>query len=423
MPDPAAPIPPRLSRRNTVLILGGQAVSLLGDYVALLALPLFVLELTGSAFDLGLTTAFETIPTLLFGFAAGVALDRIPLRRALVVADLARAAAFAALAVAVAAGVAEVWMVFAVAFLVGTMTVGFDSGFQTWLPSLVPADALVEINARLQFIRTAAWTVGPPLAGFLATGFGGFTAAFLLDSATFLASALVILALSEIHPRRAVEHPPWFESFKEGFSYLWNDARLRSATLGATAVNLVFAGMEALLVLFARDRLGLDSGTLIGWFFAGHALLGAAGVAAAPALTRRLGLGRSFVLGLGMLGSGFFVLNLAAPGLAALDSGWTTVAATVPAGFSVAGVSIANVAFATLRQQLPPARVLGRVIAASRTLAWAGLPVGPLLGGALAEAFGLGVVYGAASGLLLVITGAMLASTLWRTPIPAADAA
>ena len=86
------------ARRNVRWLLGGQSASLFGDYVALLALPLFVVHLTGSALDLGLTTALETLPTLLFGFAVGVLLDRAPLRRLLVIADLGRAAGFIALA-------------------------------------------------------------------------------------------------------------------------------------------------------------------------------------------------------------------------------------------------------------------------------------------------------------------------------------
>ena len=84
------------ARRNVRWLLGGQSASLFGDYVALLALPLFVVHLTGSALDLGLTTALETLPTLLFGFAVGVLLDRAPLRRLLVIADLGRAAGFVA---------------------------------------------------------------------------------------------------------------------------------------------------------------------------------------------------------------------------------------------------------------------------------------------------------------------------------------
>jgi MFS family permease len=420
MNEPASERAPVSGRRNVALVLAGQAVSLLGDYVALLALPLFVVELTGSAFDLGLTMAFETVPTLLFGFAAGVALDRMSLRRALVIADLGRAAAFAALAVAVLAGAAAVWMVFLVAFVVGTMTVGFDSGFQAWLPFLVGDERLVEVNSRLQVIRTAAWTVGPPIAGFLATGFGGFQAAFGLNATTFVVSAAVILALREIRPRQPIPHVPWLPSFRAGFATLWRDVRLRSATLAATAGNMVFAAMEALLVLFARDRLGIDEGALIGWFFAGHALLGAVGVAAAPRLIRRIGLGRAFVFGLGLLGGGFFVLNAAAPAVAALSPIWSTVVAVVPGGVSLAGVSLTNVAFSTLRQQLPPPDMLGRVIAASRTLAWAGLPVGPLIGGALAETVGLAAVYGVASGLLIVIAGVQVAGSLWRIPVPAA---
>ncbi len=127
--------PDATARSNLRWVLAGQSASLLGDYVALLALPLFVVQLTGSALDLGITTALETVPPLLFGFAVGVLLDRSPLRRLLVIADLGRAAAFLALALAAAADVARVWMVFAAAFLVGSLTVAFDSGFQAWLPA------------------------------------------------------------------------------------------------------------------------------------------------------------------------------------------------------------------------------------------------------------------------------------------------
>jgi len=412
-----APTPDGSIRRNTRLILAGQSVTLLGDYVALLALPLFVLEATGSSLDLGLTTAFETLPTLLFGFAAGVALDRIALRRALVIADLGRAGVFGLLALAVAFDAASLWMVFLVAFVTGTLAVGFDSGFQAWLPSLLPDEALVGINSRLQFIRTAAWTLGPPLAAFLATGVGGFAAAFGLDAATFLVSAVLVLMLAEQRPRPPAVHDPWWASFRVGIAYLWRQPRLRSATLAAMAFNLTFAPMEALLVKLAVDRLDITGG-LIGWFFAGHALLGAFGVVAAPVLARRLGLGRTFVVGLGFLGIGFFSLNLAATAIADLTPVASTVAAVFPAGLSVAGVSFANVAFTTMRQQIPPPELLGRVTAASRTLSWALFPVGAVLGGALGEEFGVAVVYLGASAGLLAITLVLLVSPLWRDRAP-----
>lgn len=408
-------------RRNIRWVVGGQSASLFGDYVALLALPLFVVQLTGSALDLGLTTALETVPTLLFGFAVGVLLDRARLRRTLIIADLTRAWAFVGLALAAAAGVAEVWMVFVAAFVVGSLTVTFDSGFQAWLPTLAAHQALVVVNSRLQFVRTLAWTLGPPLAGFLAGGPGGFPVAFGLNAATFVISAGTMLLLVEVHPRPAPARDPWLLSFREGLACLWRLPVLRAATLAGTAANLVFVPMEALLVLFCREQLGLTEGALIGWFFGGHSLLGALGVMAAPRVAPRLGLGRTFVCGLGAMGVGFFALTVAAPALRELSPVMTTVLGILPAGLAVTGVSFLNVAFTTLRQELPPAQLRGRVIAASRTLAWAGLPLGAVLGGAAGQAFGLPMVYGGASLSIVAIAMALTGTTIWRARQAALD--
>ncbi len=398
--------------------MAGQAISLLGDYIAVLALPLFVLDLTGSALDLGLTTAFETLPVLLFGFAAGVALDRFAIRRALIIADLGRAGAFAALAVAVTADVAEVWMVFLAAFLVGSLGVLFDAGLQAWLPALLPESSLVGINTRLQFVRTVAWTIGPPIAGYLVAQGGGFGVAFGVNAATFVISVGFVLVLREVRPRPPVEQTSWWLSFRTGIRYLWRERPLRTATAAATIVNFTFVPMEALLVLFARDRLGIGEEYLIGWFFAGHALLGALGVGAAPRLARRLGLGRTFVLGLAMLGGGFLSLSLLAVPFAALTPLGSTLAAIVPSGVAVAGVSFTNVAFTTLRQQLPPPELLGRVISASRTISWAGIPVGAALGGRLAEACGVPAIYTGASAVLLAMAIVVAMTGLGRVAPP-----
>ncbi|MBM3695033.1 MAG: MFS transporter [Actinobacteria bacterium] len=404
--------PGAAARRNARWILGGQSASLFGDYVALLALPLFVVHLTGSALHLGLTTALETLPTLLFGFAVGVLLDRANLKRLLILADIGRAVAFVALALAAAWGTAAVWMVFAAAFLTGTLTVTFDSGFQAWMPTLVNERTLVGVNSRLQFVRTLAWTLGPPLAGFLAAS-GAFPIAFGLDAATFVISGLSLLVLVELRPRPAPERDPWLASFRRGLACLWRLPALRAATVAGTFGNLAFVPMEALLVLFCADRLGITDGALIGWLFGGHSLLGALGVISAPAATRRLGLGRAFVAGLLAMGGGFLVLTLAAPALASLPPVWTVAVAVLPAGLAVTGVSYVNVAFTTLRQQLPPPALRGRVIAASRTLSWAGLPVGAALGGAAAEQFGVGAVYLGSAGVIVALALALVGGSLW----------
>ncbi|HSR14535.1 MAG TPA: MFS transporter, partial [Gemmatimonadales bacterium] len=321
-----------------------------------------------------------------------------------------------ALAVAAAADAAEVWMVFLAAFAVGSLGVLFDAGLQAWLPALLPESSLVSVNARLQFVRTAAWTLGPPIAGYLVARSEGFGLALGVDAATFVVSVLFVLMLREIRPRPSVERGSWWDSFRVGIRYLWGERSLRTATIAATIVNFTFVPMEALLVLFARDRLDISEEYLIGWFFAGHALLGALGVGAAPRLARWLGLGRTFVLGLAMLGGGFLVLSALAVPFAALSPVGSTMAAIVPAGVAVAGVSFTNVAFTTLRQQLPPPDLLGRVISASRTISWAGIPVGAALGGRLAEAFGITGVYLGASTALVGTALAVGLTRLWRSP-------
>lgn len=407
-----------VTRRNLRWVLGGQSASLFGDYISLLALPLFVVHLTGSALDLGLTTALETVPTLLFGFAVGVLLDRAPLRRLLVIADLGRAWAFLALGMAWSAGVAEVWMVFLAAFVAGSLAVTFDSGFQAWLPTLATGQALVTVNSRLQFVRTLAWTLGPPIAGFLASREGGYTLAFGLNALSFVISAATLFLLVEVRPRSVPRREPWLASFRRGFACLWGLPALRAATLAGTIGNLAFVPMEALLVIFCQERLGIGP-ALIGWFFGGHSLIGALGIVAAPTMARRLGLGRAFVCGLAAMGAGFLALTLAAPAFRALSPVWATVAAVFPAGLAVTGVSFINVTFTTLRQQLPPPELRGRVIAASRTLSWAGLPLGAALGGAAAQAFGVVPVYLASAGAIVAVALLLTTGSLWR--ISAAD--
>ena len=276
----------------------------------------------------------------------------------------------------------------------------------------------MDANTRLQFARTAAWTLGPPLAGLL-IGTLGFAAALGLNALTFVASAGFIITLSEIRTREPAPPARLVDSFREGIHFLWYEPRLRFVTLAATTINLTFVPMEALFVLFAAQQLAIDSDFLIGWFYAGHALIGTVGVVAAPRLSRSLGLGRVFVLGFFLLGGGFLLLALISPWLAGLPAVGATAIATVPAGIAVAGVSFANVSVVTLRQRLTPEAMLGRVIAASRTLAWAGLPLGAALGGVLGEIVGVRSVYVACSSGILVGAMALLTTSLWRREIPA----
>lgn len=405
----------RRARRNLRPIVGGQAVSLFGDYIAFFVLPYFMLSLTGSALHLGLTAAAETLPMLLFGLAAGVFLDRRRrLGRTLIAADLIRAAAFAFLAFATTTSWMSPMIVFAAAFLVGSMAVLFDSGLQTWMTQSLDEKDLLRANAELGLARTITLSIGPLVGGLIVALAGGFAVAFGINAVTFIASAALLTLVRPLKhtPKRTYE--PFGRAIGSGLKVLFADRRLRWGTLGGTLTNLVFQPLEALLVLYVSSEiLGLNvddglaqKGLYIGLFFALQAAIGSIGVAFAGRVARRLALGTMYIIGLVMLGGGFLVV--------ALMGSWFAV---IPAGIAITGVTWVNVSLVTMRQKLAPPEQMGRVIAASRTLAWAGLPIGAAMGGIIAEEVGIVPVYlGGSIGVLLV--AAFLTTTaLFRDPV------
>ncbi len=409
--EPPAPDSVDLARRargNMIPLVLGQAISLFGDQVAIFSLAWMVVELTGRERDLGLTAAAETLPMLLFGIAAGVLIDRVAVRGWLIAADLLRAAAFLLLALAVTLDVEAIWMVFAVAFLAGTMAVFFDSGFQALMPSALTDELLVPTNTRLQFAATLATVIGPSIAGLLIAGAGGLSAAFVVNAITFGASAVYLVRVRVVRPRPPAGDARFGQELRAGLAYLWREPRLRWATLGASAANLAFAPVAATLILYANELLGLGSRGA-GLFFAANAAIGAAAVLAAGRVIARLRLGRTMVVGMVMLGGGFVVVAATT----------TFVLAVAAAGTALAGVAWINVAFTTLRQAVAPPEFLGRVVAASRAISWTGIPVGAAFGGLVADAIGLVPLYRICSVGVIVVALGLAATPLWRDPVAA----
>jgi MFS family permease len=409
----------RAPRDNLIALVWGQGISLFGDYVAIFTLPYFMLALTGNPVDLTLVWWFENLPMLLFGLAAGVYLDRrMRLKLTLIGVDLVRATLFLALAAATSVGAATPIMVFLVAFTGGSMAVVFDSGLQALMPSVLRESQLITANSRLELVRTAMGAAGPLVAGLAVLASAGFGIAFAINGLSFLASAAFLSLMRPIRERDQLQPEPMWESLRSGLRFLLGEPHLRWATLGASATNLVFAPLAAILVLFvASIVVGVDVtaddtdltafGGTIGAFFTAMAVVGAVGVAMAPAVSRRLPLGTMYVLGLGLFGLGFVVM-----------SQMSSLAAAVPAGVGLTGVTWMNIALATMRQRLTPSHLLGRVITASRWLAWLPFVFAPI-GGILAQRHGLQAVYLHGAAALLVVALALTATAVYRDPVMA----
>src|SRR6185437_9985369 len=174
----------------------------LGSQVSQLALPLVaVIALEASAFSVSLLGAIEMLPFLLFALPAGVWVDRLARRPILIAADAGRALALGSVPLAAAIGHVTIWQLYVVGFATGTLTVFFDVAYQSYLPSLVAREQLVEGNAKLELSRSGAHIAGPGLAGLLV---GAITApyAVAVDAVSFVWSALLVGRIRAREPAR-----------------------------------------------------------------------------------------------------------------------------------------------------------------------------------------------------------------------------
>ena len=382
----------RLVRRRASLVLLGhgdflklwsaQTISQLGSQISLLALPLAAIIVLGaSAFEVALLGTLEFLPFLLFALPAGVWVDRLARRPILVLADLGRAAALASVPVAYLLDGLAMGQLYAVAFLVGTLTIFFDVAYQSYLPSLVARDQLVEGNAKLEVSRAGAQVAGLGLGGAIV---GALTApyAILLDAASFLASALLLARISanEPHPapasRRRLVPELW-----EGLRYLVGHPYWRAIAATTGTANFFNTLGFSIVLVYAVRRLHL-SPELIGLVLALGSLGGLGGALVVGRLARRLGVGMTIVGSAFLFGPPLLLVPLAPT--------------SFPLPFLVVGIVLSsfgtvsyNVTGLSLMQTLTPERLLGRLNASRRFLVWGTIPLGSLAGGTLASEIGL----------------------------------
>lgn len=378
-------------------------MSQVGDYIAYLTIPLFVVQLTDSSIDLALTYTLEILPGIAFGLIGGVLLDRLPMRGVMVVADLARAGAFFSLAVlAQSPRPSTIGVVFLISFLVGTFSSVFQNGQAALIPSLVNGDQLNLANARITTSQQVALVTGPLLAGAMA-GIYGLAPGFVVNGVTFLISAISVWLVGSVPVRLPVDSRSNFlEEAMHGLRYLWSEPRLRASTIAAASANAAVGFLESTFVVLGTDVVGADV-TEIGTMLMSLGLGGIVGALVAPRVSRILGLGRTMTLGMVVFGLAFWVAVHSAFGVGVL----------VVMFVMFIGISLVNVPLATIRQIYTPTAMLGRVISAARTIGWSTLPIGALAGAAVADGAGYRIV-ARATPLILIVTGLWLVLTpIW----------
>ncbi|WP_455354243.1 MFS transporter [Streptomyces sp. SYSU K217416] len=373
-------------------------VSRFGDSLRTAAMPLLAASMTREPLLVALVTACGYLPWLVFGLLGGAVADRVDQRRAMWMVDLLRGALVAAFAVAVALGHASLALLIALAFVLTTLQTLFDNAATALLPSMVPAEALGSANARLLTGQQIAGAfLAAPLVPVLLAG--GAALPYAADAATYVLAAVLIASLRVSVPDR----PPrpagstLRGDIAAGLRVLWRDRALRGLCTATTLCNIGMGALIATLVLHVTGW--LDAGN------AGYALAitaygvgSVAGGLLAGRLSERFGRIRG-VFGAGATQIGCLVA------MGTVRELWALAGALTVFGFM--GM-VWNVNQVTLMQQRSPESMLGRISSAFRTMTIAGTPLGAMLGGAVAGAWGLNTPALLAAGLFVCAVASLL---------------
>ncbi|MEV5692553.1 MFS transporter [Micromonospora globbae] len=371
-----------------------SGVSNLADGIFKVALPLVAIQFTRSPALIAGLAALLTLPWLILALPAGALSDRLDRRRIMLVANVARASLLAVLVLVLMLDAGSVWVLAVVALCIGINETVYDTAAQSILPQLVTRDQLSRANGRLYGAElTANQFIGPPLGGILAVV--GAAAAFAAPAALWaVAVAALLLVRGDFRVVRE-QRTTLRADIGEGLRFLFGHRLLRTLAAMVGLFNLGANSMFAVLVLYAvgpTSAMHLSEqafGVLLTTIAAGSL----AGSMVAERVERLLG--RAATIAVAYL-SGALLLGI--PAL-------TTNPFLIGASFFTGGMGmvVANIVTVSLRQRITPNRLLGRVNSAYRLIAWGTMPIGALLGGLLAQLFGLRAVF-AITGLLAVAT-------------------
>ena len=381
----------------------GQSVSLLGDQVSLIALPLVaVLVLDASAAQMGYLVAAELAPNLLFSLHAGAWADSHSRKRQTMIAtDLGRALLIGSLPVAYAFDALTFPHMLTVAFLLGAMTVLFHVSYTSLFAALVRRDRLVEGNSLLHGSRALSYVAGPSIGGVLVQVLSA-PATLVVDACSYVFSALCLRGVDVEEP---ATEPPGRGHLVAGVRWVFGDPIVRAA-LGATAtINFFNFVFFALFILYATKSLDVAPGTL-GLVLGAGAVGGVLGAFITGRVARRIGIGPAFALGCVVFPAPLLLVPLAE------GPRWVILGCLFLAEFgSGLGVMMLDISGGAIFAAVVPDRLRSRVSGSYMVVNFGVRPLGALVGGALGSWIGL-------RPTLWIATAGALAGFLWLLPSP-----
>ena len=376
---PAIADAPLRGNRDFWVVLLGQGISSFGDAITNTALPILVLALTGSGLAMGIVGVLSTLPDLVLGLPAGAYADRWDRRKMMLLADLGRAVLTAVIPISVWLGGPTLALILLVTFPLNALRVLWLAAFTAAVPGLVGRGQIARANAVFEAFFNIGWIVGPALAGLLAATIGpGPTIA--IDAITFAVSSAVAPASfgARSGPRRARRRPTSSSTSGRGSRTSSGQPTLRAVIALWTTISVIYAGLTSGLIFYITiDRdLGAD-------------VVGPRPLRLRRGLARRLAAwrpgwrsgpsARSCSSAAVVMGLTLVIVALDVPVPVLVGAALRGRASSTPTSL---------VSYLTLRTQLSPDALLGRVGATARTISVGLMPIGALVAGILLDAIG-----------------------------------
>jgi MFS family permease len=372
--------PPTLAplwrNRDFLILRTGEAVSVLGSRVSLIAFPLAVLAFTGSAAWAGTIGFFNTLPQLLFNLPAGVYIDRWDRKRIMILCDAGRLVAMGSVALTLALGHPSVAQFAAVAFIEGSLAVLFTLAEGAAVPRIVPKEQLPLAYAQNETVNRGSMLLGQPLGGILYSLGAGLP--FLVDAVSFGASVVSLLFIrTPFQAERAhIGRHSFRSELMAGLRWVWHQPFLRVSTCLVAGTNFVFAANYLVVIVLAQHRHATASS--IGLIFGLSGLGGLVGALLSGWLTRRLSLAQ-IVIGVNWVWAILWPLFAVAPGWLALGGIY---------GLMVFAGPVWNVALGSYIRTLVPDEFQARVGGVLTLIAWGTIPLGSAIAGPLLQTIG-----------------------------------
>jgi MFS family permease len=397
-------IPPLLRENlNFRRFFVGQSISLIGDQVTALALPLTaVLALDATAGQMGALTTAYLIPNLIFSLHAGAWVDRRGRRRrTMLLTDVGRGLLIASIPIAYAFGHLGWTQLYIVSFLSGTLTVFFYVAYGAMIQMIVPRTEYVQANSLVHGSRAFSFVVGNTIGGFLVALLRG-PYALAVDAVSYFWSALFL-------GRMRIDEPPGAPQetggLMAGARWIRHNAIIRAELLGVATLNLFNFMFFALFLLYATRSLHVGPATL--GLVLGAASIGTlSGSFVTARIGRRFGIGRTFAFGCFLFPAPLILVPLAG------GPKWVVIACLFVSEFlSGVGLMMLDIMAGTISAGLIPAMLRSRVSGAFIVVNYGVRPLGTSLGGFLGATIGL-------RPTLWIATVGALAGLLWIIPSP-----